>query len=128
MPQGKGTYGSKKGRPKKKRTGLVAKVKQRRSVTGKKRVGIKGTVKTKGGTYAKYKKGSKASKSFNAAYAKAKPGTNFTWDGRSYKKPAAKKKSLRARAVGAAKRMYSKVKTKAKKNAAAVRARRKKTK
>tara|TARA_R100000664_G_C2752892_1_gene140199 strand:- start:471 stop:818 length:348 start_codon:yes stop_codon:yes gene_type:complete len=112
MPQGKGTYGSKRGRPKKKRKGIVAKVKQRRSVTGKKRVGIKGTVKTKGGTYAKYKKGSKAAKSFNSAYAKAKPGTVFTWDGRKYKKPAAKKKSLRARVVGAVKKRISSMRRK----------------
>ena len=48
--------------------------------------GAVGAVKTKGGTYAKYAKGSKESKSFNAAFSSGCKGDakSFSWQGRSY--------------------------------------------
>jgi len=56
--------------------------------SGKVRRGVKGAEVTKGGAYAKYKKGSRPAKSFQAAFAKNCKGkgadTTFTWDGRSY--------------------------------------------
>ena len=58
------------------------------AASGKVRRGVKGAEVTKGGAYAKYKKGSRPAKSFQAAYAKNCKGkgadTTFTWDGRSY--------------------------------------------
>jgi len=111
MPQGKGTYGSKVGRPKKKRKGLVAKIKQRRSVTGKKKVGIKSVTKTKGGNYPTYKKKSKTAKSYRAAHAAAKPGTTYTWNGRKYKKAAVKPKTRMGKAKAFGKKVVGKVKS-----------------
>tara|TARA_X000001382_G_scaffold128806_1_gene119328 strand:+ start:204 stop:695 length:492 start_codon:yes stop_codon:yes gene_type:complete len=129
MPQGKGTYGKKVGRPKKKRKGLVAKIKQRRSVTGKKKRGIQSVTKTKGGNYPTYKKKSKAAKSYRAAHAAAKPGTVYTWNGRKYKKAATKKKkptTLRGKAKAYGKKVVSKVKSRVKKTASNVKAQMKK--
>ena len=55
--------------------------------TGKVSRGAKGAERTKGGTFPKYGKGSKESKSYNSARKKAcgdgKGGT-FNWQGRSY--------------------------------------------
>ena len=71
----------------------VAKILPGAEKTGK--VGRKavGAVATKGGVYAKYKKGSKDAKSFKSAFAaacKGKDSGTFTWQGRSYS--CAKKK------------------------------------
>jgi len=56
--------------------------------TGKVSRGAVGAVRTKGGTYAKYAKGSKEGKSFNAAFKSACGGKDsaksFKWQGRSY--------------------------------------------
>ena len=64
---------------------------QEKAVPGMSRTGIVsrgavGAVKTKGGTYAKYAKGSKESKSFNAAFSSGCKGDakSFSWQGRSY--------------------------------------------
>ena len=54
--------------------------------TGRIRAGAKSVKVTKGGAYASYDKKSAAASSFRKAYAKAKKGSNFTWDGRKYKK------------------------------------------
>ena len=54
--------------------------------TGRIRAGAKEVTLTGGGAYASYDKKSAAAKSFRKAYAKAKKGSNFTWDGRKYKK------------------------------------------
>ena len=50
------------------------------------RKGATGVQKTKGGEYVKYEKGSKASKSFSAAFKSGCAGgkKSFSWDGRSY--------------------------------------------
>ena len=56
--------------------------------------GAKSAVHTKGGTYVKYKKDSKAAGSFRKAYAAAcsgGKGGSFTWQGRSYACSAKKK-------------------------------------
>tara|TARA_R100000655_G_scaffold94106_1_gene135497 strand:+ start:204 stop:620 length:417 start_codon:yes stop_codon:yes gene_type:complete len=99
MPAGKGTYGSKKGRPKKKKhlgkyKGIDFIQKLRRKKLGIKkdeeagRVGSKAkkAVKTKGGTYVKYEKKSKSAKSFRSAFKSACSGDakSFSWQGRSY--------------------------------------------
>ena len=52
--------------------------------------GVKKTVKTEGGDYKVYKKGSKKATSFRAAYA-ASTGQTFTWQGRKYKSKGADK-------------------------------------
>ena len=56
------------------------------SKTGRVRRGATGAVKTKGGSYAKYDKKSKAAGSFRAAFKKGCAGgaKSFSWDGRSY--------------------------------------------
>ena len=48
--------------------------------------GAVGAVATRGGTYAKYKKGSKEAKDFNSAFAAGCKGDakSFSWQGRSY--------------------------------------------
>ena len=107
MPAGKGTYGSKKGRPRKlgKYKGIDFIQKLRRKKLGIKkdeeagRVGAKAkkAVKTKGGTYVKYEKKSKSAKSFRSAFKSACSGdaSSFSWQGRSYScaKKSDKKKS-----------------------------------
>ena len=110
MPAGKGTYGSKKGRPKKSRKlgkykGIDFIQKLRRKKLGIKkdeeagRVGAKAkkAVKTKGGTYVKYEKKSKSAKSFRSAFKSSCSGDakSFSWQGRSYScaKKSDKKKS-----------------------------------
>ena len=60
--------------------------KQKQQPTGRIRAGAKSVKVTEGGAYASYDKKSAAAKSFRKAYAKAKKGSNFTWDGRKYKK------------------------------------------
>jgi len=121
MPAGKGTYGSKRGRPRKlgKYKGVDFIQKLRRKKLGIKkdeeagRVGAKAkkAVKTKGGTYVKYKKKSASAKSFRSAFKAACTGEtkSFSWQGRSYScaraddkkksasKPAAKKSSARGK-------------------------------
>ena len=54
--------------------------------TGKIARGAVGAVATRGGTYAKYKKGSKEAKNFNSAFAAGCKGDakSFSWQGRSY--------------------------------------------
>jgi len=132
MPQGQGTYGSKRGRPpKKKKAGLLKRVvsaarerqgrrrlaklakkgkvsyqgkkvkaraydkkatKQQKKYlpgsekTGKVSRGAVGAERTKGGTYAKYKKDSKTAGSFRAKFKDACGGgaKSFKWQGRSY--------------------------------------------
>lgn len=99
MPMGKGTYGSKKGRPKKSRKlgkykGIDFIQKLRRKKLKIKdseeagRVGAKAkkAVKTKGGTYVKYEKKSASAKSFRSTFkSKCSGGSkSFTWQGRSY--------------------------------------------
>ena len=54
--------------------------------TGRIRAGAKEVTLTGGGAYASYDKKSAAASSFRKAYSKAKKGSNFTWDGRKYKK------------------------------------------
>ena len=115
MPMGKGTYGSKKGRPKKSRKlgkykGIDFIQKLRRKKLKIKdseeagRVGAKAkkAVKTKGGTYVKYEKKSASAKSFRSTFKTKCSGgaSSFTWQGRSYscakasdKKASAPKKS-----------------------------------
>jgi|DEB0MinimDraft_4_1074332.scaffolds.fasta_scaffold110027_3 hypothetical protein len=115
MPMGKGTYGSKKGRPKKSRKlgkykGIDFIQKLRRKKLKIKdseeagRVGAKAkkAVKTKGGTYIKYEKKSASAKSFRKTFKSKCAGgaSSFTWQGRSYscakasdKKASAPKKS-----------------------------------
>ena len=73
------------------------------SKTGRVRKGAKGAVKTKGGTYAKYDKKSKAAGSFRSAFKKGCAGgaKSFSWDGRSYscaKKSDTKKAAPKAAA------------------------------
>jgi hypothetical protein len=69
---------------------LVKKVKDRRSVTGKKGTRIKSVVKTKGGNYPVHAKKSKSAKSFRKTYAAARAAAmkggkqSFTWNGRKY--------------------------------------------
>jgi len=138
MPQGQGTYGSKRGRPpKKKKAGLLKRVvsaarerqgrrrlkklakkgkvfmqgdrkqgpslvksraydkkatKQQKKTlpgsekTGKVSRGATGAQRTKGGTYVKYKKDSKAAGSFRSKFKSACGGgaKSFSWQGRSY--------------------------------------------
>ena len=99
MPMGKGTYGSKKGRPKKSRKlgkykGIDFIQKLRRKKLKIKdseeagRVGAKAkkAVKTKGGTYVKYEKKSASAKSFRSTFKSKCSGSSksFTWQGRSY--------------------------------------------
>ena len=99
MPMGKGTYGSKKGRPKKsmklgKYKGIDFIQKLRRKKLKIKdseeagRVGAKAkkAVKTKGGTYIKYEKKSASAKSFRSAFKSKCAGgaKSFSWQGRSY--------------------------------------------
>lgn len=99
MPMGKGTYGSKKGRPKKSRKlgkykGIDFIQKLRRKKLKIKdseeagRVGAKAkkAVKTKGGTYIKYEKKSASAKSFRSAFKSKCAGgaKSFSWQGRSY--------------------------------------------
>ena len=115
MPMGKGTYGSKRGRPKKSRKlgkykGIDFIQKLRRKKLKIKdseeagRVGAKAkkAVKTKGGTYVKYEKKSASAKSFRKTFkSKCSGGAkSFSWQGRSYscakasdKKASAPKKS-----------------------------------
>jgi len=117
MPAGKGTYGSKKGRPKKSRKlgkykGIDFIQKLRRKKLGIKkdeeagRVGAKAksAVKTKGGTYVKYKKKSASAKSFRSAFKSSCSGEakSFSWQGRSYScaKKSDKKKSAPKKASG----------------------------
>ena len=54
--------------------------------TGKVSRGAVGAVQTKGGTYAKYKKDSKAAGDFRSAFADGckKGAKTFSWQGRSY--------------------------------------------
>ena len=55
--------------------------------TGKVSKGAVGAEVTKGGTYVKYKKDSKAAGSFRSAFkanCSGKKGGSFTWQGRSY--------------------------------------------
>ena len=54
--------------------------------TGRIRAGAKEVTLTGGGAYASYDKKSAAASSFRKSYSKAKKGSNFTWDGRKYKK------------------------------------------
>ena len=63
-----------------------AKVKSKAPETGKIRKGAVGVKSTKGGEYAKYKKKSKAAKSFRSSFAEARKAgkSTFSWDGRSY--------------------------------------------
>jgi len=66
------------------------------SKVGKVTKGAVGAVKTKGGTFVKYKKGSKSAKSFQSAFKAGCAGDSkgFIWQGRSYscaKAPAKKK-------------------------------------
>jgi hypothetical protein len=102
MPQGKGTYGSKRGRPKldgsriKKAAGKVKKgakslLNRGKAVVSKykgkvDRKSVRGVKKTKGGNYPIYKKGSAKGKGFNSALsaARKKGQKTFTWDKRSY--------------------------------------------
>jgi len=70
--------------------------------TKKSRAKSIGAKVTKGGAYAKYKKGSKAAKSFGATRKAAcggGEGGTFSWDGRSYScavaKPTKKQKAAR---------------------------------
>ena len=99
MPMGKGTYGSKKGRPKKSRKlgkykGIDFIQKLRRKKLKIKdseeacRVGAKAkkAEKTKGGTYVKYEKKSASAKSFRKTFkSKCSGGAkSFSWQGRSY--------------------------------------------
>ena len=81
-----------------------AKVKSKAPETGKVRRGAKGVESTKGGEYVKYKKKSKAAKSFRSEFAAARKAgkKSFSWDGRSYstaraddKKKAAPKKDVK---------------------------------
>ena len=53
---------------------------------GKTDSNLVGVERTKGGDYNIYKRGSEEAKSFQKAYAEAKPGV-FTWQGRKYRKP-----------------------------------------
>jgi len=129
MPAGKGTYGSKKGRPKKSRKlgkykGIDFIQKLRRKKLGIKkdeeagRVGAKAkkAVKTKGGTYVKYEKKSKSAKSFRSAFKSACSGDakSFSWQGRSYScaKKSDKKKSAPKKGAGkgAGSRVYGPIK------------------
>ena len=78
------------------------------AASGKVRRGAVGATVTKGGAYAKYKKGSKPAKSFSSAFASAckgkGAGTTFTWDGRSYScAKAGPKKAKKPIARGGAK-------------------------
>jgi len=72
------------------------------------RVGAKAksAVKTKGGTYVKYKKKSASAKSFRSAFKSACSGEakSFSWQGRSYScaKKSDKKKSAPKKASGKA--------------------------
>ena len=56
------------------------------SPKGRIRKGAKKVLLTKGGAYASYEKGSKASKSFQSAFKSGCAGgkKSFSWDGRSY--------------------------------------------
>ena len=71
--------------PKAKRTARKNKRKENK-IAGKRRMGVKGKVATKAGAFPKYKKGSKAAGSFQAAHkaARNKQAKTFTWDGRKY--------------------------------------------
>ena len=83
-----------------KKVGVTVSAKTARE-SGKVRKGVTGAKVTKGGAYAKYKKGSKPAKSFSSAFASAckgkGSGTTFTWDGRSYS--CARKASPKKRTV-----------------------------
>ncbi len=76
---------------------LIKKIKQRRSVTGKKGTRIKKVVKTKGGNYPVHAKKSKSAKSFRKTYAEARRkamaggAKTFTWNGRKYSTDKKKK-------------------------------------
>jgi hypothetical protein len=115
MPMGKGTYGSKKGRPKKSRKlgkykgiDFIQKLRRRKlkikdsEEAGRVGAKAKKAVKTKGGTYVKYEKKSASAKSFRSTFKTKCSGgaSSFTWQGRSYscakasdKKASAPKKS-----------------------------------
>ncbi len=99
MPMGKGTYGSKKGRPKKSRKlgkykgiDFIQKLRRKKLKIKESeeagRVGAKAkkAVKTKGGTYVKYEKKSASAKSFRSTFKSKCSGSSksFTWQGRSY--------------------------------------------
>ena len=113
MPQGTGTYGSKKGRPPKKIKLDGSRLKKAKAKVKKKaksllnrgkavvskykgkvdRKSVRGVKKTKGGNYPIYKKGSAKGKSFNSALtaARKRKAKTFTWDGRSYNTNVKKK-------------------------------------
>ncbi len=115
MPMGKGTYGSKRGRPKKSRKlgkykgiDFIQKLRRRKlkikdsEEAGRVGAKAKKAVKTKGGTYVKYEKKSASAKSFRSTFKTKCSGgaSSFTWQGRSYscakasdKKASAPKKS-----------------------------------
>jgi hypothetical protein len=106
MPQGKGTYGNKKGRPTKKikldgsrlkKAGAKVKKKAKsllnrgKAVVSKykgtvDRKSVRGVKKTKGGNYPIYKKGSAKGKDFNSKLraARKKGQKTMTFDGRKY--------------------------------------------
>ena len=88
---------ARKGAKRLKKAGVTVSAKTARE-SGKVRKGAVGAKVTEGGAYAKYKKGSKAAKSFGAAFKSGCDGgaKSFSWDGRSYscaKKAAPKKKT-----------------------------------
>ena len=113
MPQGTGTYGSKKGRPPKKIKLDGSRLKKARDKVKKKaksvlnrgkaivskykgkvdRKSVRDVKKTKGGNYPIYKKGSTKGKEFNSklSSARKKGQKTFTWDGRSYNTNVKKK-------------------------------------
>ena len=74
---------SKRGTPVTKPKGVS---KEELSPKGRIRKGAKKVLLTKGGAYASYEKGSKASKSFQSAFKSGCAGgkKSFSWDGRSY--------------------------------------------
>ena len=90
---------ARKGAKRLKKAGVTVSAKTA-AASGKVRKGAVGAKVTKGGgvAYAKYKKGSKAAKSFGSAFKSGCAGgaESFSWDGRSYscaKKAAPKKKT-----------------------------------
>ena len=76
--------------------------------TGRIRKGAQSAVKTKGGTFATYKKKSGAAKSFREAFKQARaksPGSTFEWDGRKYKAETAEDVAKRKKTKVAKKEM-----------------------